>query len=1674
MKQQKCPKCDKDYQISGESECCPHCFLAVTTPVSIKMSPERFKETIVRSVTIDDIDGTPEEFSFYPVSVSVSPVVAGVGDAKSIRQIQEGAGELAEFELKDEIAAGGYGEIYRSIQKSMDREVAIKILKEQHSREASHCLNLFTEAQLTGRLEHPNIVPVHDVGIMTTEDGSKRDRPFFVMKESKGTSWEDVIETKSRKENLNILYRVVDAIGFAHSKNILHCDLKPLNVMIGEFGEVLVIDWGQAIDTSRPESFRPGGSLPYMPPEMAKGHRQREKFDHETCEIGPHTDVYTLGAILFEIVTGLCPHYNKQTDFKSDTPDQSSGSLSKREIANVLFTRAVENHICEYSEKHEGDELLDIALRAMRKTEDAITTVEQFKNALAVYETHKRSIELRSRAFEHLRDAEQTSSYDTFQKAKLGFEESLELWSENPAAEEGLQKTCLGCAEVALESQNFDLGLETLAGMDNASALQLQKKLVTGKKVRDRRKRVIRRLAIGFASAILIGSLGVALLWLEVRQKEALVKSGERQLDLNEKQLELNEAALVQKESELEEKIKDAQEAEKNEQIAIDNKEKAESDRQKAKFEAREALEKASITRSQAARSESKAKRAEYRTDIIGIGKSVAAGDFDGASKALRDKEPSDVYEVERLKLLSHPKIARIDLGTVERPRQMSLCWDRSMFASIHKDKFKLFTLLNSNGVERSELNVFGTEVGAISSTAKLAATARQGKIELYAMASGDNSASPTTELEGGQSDKISNLAFGVDGKRIVSIGQPNAIRKTAQLEHEVMCWERNGNEWEPLGPTKFRGQRLTPTNAQFSHNGQRILTLDDSTDIAIVLQRKTGTAKPYFELSASKEGVGHSVFADPSGTKILSGVSGKSASHRLVVWSFENPNVVLFQSPDVGSEILRVDFHKNTILAITEDKRSLYWELGDSGLKGIEDKPRVFRGHAKPIGYAGILDPTNEFITISEDGSEILKTNVDKYQKEDFQLGPSIAFSGKEASATTFFEDKQHRSITGNDSGLISIHDLSEPERRSVCDLQTGAWTKHIATDDHLFALSDLDHLYRYDLQTGELQEIFKQLSAANSTDSSGKISSLEISQNGQLAILQRDNGKTEFEIWRFGKEPQLIKVINLNQPTYSALREKAKQTIGHLTISPDGKWIAAAKVSAFLWRSDGRLVGKFGNEGSNERRVNAVQFDSTAPKLVVSYTSPSRLKLYDLANPNRQPTIYKTSGLPNAENLPNMVDMSTVDGVPFVLVRKIFSDQGKKDLGLALLRLGSARITPVQSFPQATNGSISAGKALIVSRNSSCPIVVYDIKSGSQEQRCLSMNWIGQASPQLPDQQERGRTRFNDIRLNRINGDLILGWQFGGERNTVSVDINDRTSNLVVTTNPPIQAVGMNSDRVITLADTKLRLWNLSKEDGNFTLSPDKTITGNYKLASVSSDARKALVIDLESKVSVVDFDQRQFGVVDTKPIFGSDEKATAVAWSKDGKSWAVGYENGEIWVDGRNIQGMKSEAVREIQFAGLRNEGEAGLNDQQSMVVVGAGGVAFVLRKSNDSWSESARFQHADLDAIVCADITADGMRVVTGSSRRRVTIWDAESYDEPIDNLVGTEPIELTDLEKTRAQADPSSRALLTIARLESAVRSVHFVQDDSAVIAIEKKSEDVTLFPTARKRTNIQP
>ena len=98
-----------------------------------------------------------------------------------------------------------------------------------------------TEAIITGALEHPNIVPIYDMGM--SNDGVR----FYAMKEVRGATWSETIDTQSETEILNVLLSVSDALAFAHSRGVTHRDLKPSNVMLGEFGEVMVMDWGFAL-----------------------------------------------------------------------------------------------------------------------------------------------------------------------------------------------------------------------------------------------------------------------------------------------------------------------------------------------------------------------------------------------------------------------------------------------------------------------------------------------------------------------------------------------------------------------------------------------------------------------------------------------------------------------------------------------------------------------------------------------------------------------------------------------------------------------------------------------------------------------------------------------------------------------------------------------------------------------------------------------------------------------------------------------------------------------------------------------------------------------------------------------------------------------------------------------------------------------------------------------------------------------------------------------------------------------------------------------------------------------------------------------------------------------------------------------------------------------------------
>jgi serine/threonine protein kinase len=211
------------------------------------------------------------------------------------------------YQVIEEIGRGGMGTVYSAIDTALGREVAIKIGNALPSTELQ--ARLTREAKVLARLEHPGIVPVHDFGLLA--DG----RPFYVMKRVHGRTLRACIEAAAPlAERLRIFERVCEAVGFAHAHDIIHRDLKPENVMVGPFGEVMVMDWGVAHTLGRPDRQEApaSGPPPLGPGETGAGTVLGTPgfMPPEQSEPGPvdqRADVYALGALLFTLLTGAPP-----------------------------------------------------------------------------------------------------------------------------------------------------------------------------------------------------------------------------------------------------------------------------------------------------------------------------------------------------------------------------------------------------------------------------------------------------------------------------------------------------------------------------------------------------------------------------------------------------------------------------------------------------------------------------------------------------------------------------------------------------------------------------------------------------------------------------------------------------------------------------------------------------------------------------------------------------------------------------------------------------------------------------------------------------------------------------------------------------------------------------------------------------------------------------------------------------------------------------------------------------------------------------------------------------------------------------------------------------------------------------------------------------------------------
>jgi serine/threonine-protein kinase len=386
----------------------------------------------------------------------------------------------AELRLGEVLGTGGMGVVESAEQRVLSRAVAVKRLRPELAGSASALAILLDEAVLTGSLEHPNVVPVYALG----RDAAGQ--PAMVMKQLSGVSWRALLfdpdhplvtarEGDQLSFHLNVLRQVCNALHYAHSRGVVHRDVKPENVMVGEYGEVYLVDWGAALVASGAlGSEAIVGTLAYMAPEMLRGG-------------GPHitarTDVYLLGATLHELLTGSPPHMCDDLD-------------------------AVLAHIHRSDEPRYAPtvpaELAEICRRSMRKEPgDRHSSALAFRAALDDYIEHRGSYELAGVATGRLRqllaacgapaEADGAEVSRMFIECSFGYRQALEIWHKNDEARAGLQEATETMLQFEIARQNLD-GAEALLEQLLEAREDLRAAVVALRDVRRREDRELRRL----------------------------------------------------------------------------------------------------------------------------------------------------------------------------------------------------------------------------------------------------------------------------------------------------------------------------------------------------------------------------------------------------------------------------------------------------------------------------------------------------------------------------------------------------------------------------------------------------------------------------------------------------------------------------------------------------------------------------------------------------------------------------------------------------------------------------------------------------------------------------------------------------------------------------------------------------------------------------------------------------------------------------------------------------------------------------------------------------------------------------------------------------------------------------------------------------------------------------
>jgi len=419
------------------------------------------------------------------------------------------------FTLENMIGEGGFGEVWSGEQKSLGREIAIKRLKTELYQDFEKDTitvrfyeeSFLREAIATARLEHPNIVPCYDFAI------DDQGRPLLAMKYVRGKPWQELIKADRPKElsefldtHIPILIDVAQAVAFAHSKGMMHRDLKPSQVMVGEFGEVLLMDWGLALVwdediapchgvedlgiqklACRESSGNPAGTIAFMAPEQTPDHGN---------DLGPWTDIYLLGGVLYYLLSGYPPH---------PSPDSSAAFLH----AKMGFVEEPEKLV---RDKSLPKDLVELCMKCMEaEIDERLPSAQDFIEGLENYlsEASKRNESRKIIESVTNKSSTEISDYSHMGVSVTQIERASALWPDNPDVIPLRQKILAQYTKTALKNKDLRMARIQAEQMEDS---QEKNRLIFQVSLQERRSRMQALSLRVFFVLTIIALIGVSSL----------------------------------------------------------------------------------------------------------------------------------------------------------------------------------------------------------------------------------------------------------------------------------------------------------------------------------------------------------------------------------------------------------------------------------------------------------------------------------------------------------------------------------------------------------------------------------------------------------------------------------------------------------------------------------------------------------------------------------------------------------------------------------------------------------------------------------------------------------------------------------------------------------------------------------------------------------------------------------------------------------------------------------------------------------------------------------------------------------------------------------------------------------------------------------------------------------